>query len=385
MAGNTYPYTGSWFIYTNQYNLTPYTPSSTTYYGGVVNNVIAAEVIKTVGEQSFWLQHASDGPGNVIQVKRELTKSPGDVIHFQLITADDNAPIDNGYEAWLNEETSVIYADSVKLGLVRHAKKIDQPMSEQRASFNMRETMRELMSQWYTEYCVDKWITNKLSGADFADGGSTAIGESAVANYAPLFGGSATSTGTLTSADTMTLDLLYKAREAARMGAVGATAIYKLRPVPLVTGGMGYKVVLHPYSVYDLTMDADWKDTWKMDIRGAQSQLIAGERGNLPTQRAIPFARIDDMELYSYAGTKTASTWGVGSNISGATNLFLGAQAGFLALAQPLEWIEEEYFYKEYFGVMCRMVMGFDKAMFNSLDNGVIAIKVAATYHYTNV
>jgi hypothetical protein len=167
------------------------------------------------------------------------------------------------------------------------------------------------------------------------------------------------------------------------MGVVGSSTKRKLFPVSLQTGGMGYKVFLHPYQTWNLVRDPDWQSIWQMDVRGQNTQLIKGT-GNLNTQAYQPFARIADMEIWEYPGLLTYTNWGAGGNVKGAKGLFCGAQAGLLAYCRGPEWIEEMGMYKEYFGVMFRMVMGFDKATFNSIDNGVIALNTAADNHYTN-
>ncbi len=386
MAGTqTYPFGGSTYTWQQAHN--------TTHISGATGELQLKELFTRVGERSFWAPHMSTGNDDVIVVKNDLTKESGDVLHFYLITPDTDAPIDNAYEAWGAEATSTVYADKVELGIVKHAKRIDCPASDQRAIFNIIEQLTELQVQWWIEYGEDKWITNQLSGQSYLDAGSTAVGDAGVAHSHLMCPGSATGTGDLIDTDTVDLELLYMAKEAARTGKIGSTTVTKLHPCKLITGGYGYKVVFGPHSVYNLTHDPDWKDTWKMDVRGQNTMLIKGE-GNLAGMQATPFARIDDLELYSYANVYSSAAWGVGGNVAGEMNLFLGAQALLYATCQGPEWFEGVGHYQkdaggrksgEYYGVMIRIMMGLKKARFNSLDQGVIALPCAAKSHYEKV
>jgi len=383
---NNYSGTNLWAIATNA-----------SHIRGISGEIQLREFWQTVGEMNPWTPHIGAGMDNVIQLNTDFTKEKGDIVHFYLSEADTGAPADNAKETWGQEESTKVHQDSVIVDMVTHAKRLRRPLDIQRSVFNVIETLRQYQEQWWTQYGIGKWITRKLSGLSYFDGASTpvAIGEAAVANTNVMYGGDATGTGDIDDSDKLTLELAYKAKEGARLGVIGSSTKRILHPCTLMTGGMGFKLFLGPRSVYDLTHDPDWKDTWKMDIRGQNTMLIKGE-GNLPGTMASPFARIDDMELYLLPGIITATTWGVNGDVHGEINLFCGAQAGLLARCQGPNWEQEGGFYRQYIGVMVEVLMGFDKAQFmpaaddlaapdtTAIDNGVIALKVAAKNHYTN-
>jgi N4-gp56 family major capsid protein len=304
---------------------------------------------------------------------------------FELIDADTEAPIDNNYEAWGNEEASSIYTDQVQLGLARHAKKILVPMAEQMSTHDLRETLYSIQEQWWIEYGFDKWITNKMTGSDFHDDAGTPkdIGEAATTNTNIMYGGDATGTGDIDVADKIDLSVISKLQEGARMGIVGSSTKRKIFPIQTNTGAY-YALILHPYQVYDLKETDGWGQAQReAALRGPENLIFSGT-GNLAAQLPQAIGYWNGVLIYEYVNMPTATTWGVPGTIAGATGLLLGTQAGLLAYGRGPEWIEEMGLYSEYFGVMIRVVMGFDKATFNSIDNGCIALKTAANYHYTN-
>jgi N4-gp56 family major capsid protein len=326
--------------------------------------------------------------GSPIQAKSAFVQQKGFEMSFELIDADTEAPIDNRYEAWGNEEKSTIYTDQVQLGLARHAKKIDVPMTEQFSTHDLRETLYSIQEQWWIEYGFDKWITNKMTGSDFEDDGSKDIGEAATANTNVMYGGDATGTGDIDTSDIIDLSLISKLKEGARMGIIGSSTKRKIFPIQTSTGGY-YALVLHPYQVYDLKVTEGWQQAQReAALRGPENLIFSGT-GNLAAQLPQAIGYWDGVLIYEYVNMPTISAagsggWGVGGEVAGATGLLLGSQAGLLAYCKGPEWIEETGYYSEYFGVMVRVLMGFDKATFNDIDNGCIAVKTAANYHYTN-
>jgi N4-gp56 family major capsid protein len=308
--------------------------TNSSHIAGYTGEAQVRELWYTVWESSFWETFMGDGEDAIIQTKHELQRDrTGDIVHFYLIGEDTGAPIDNSYEAWGSEETSTIYQDSVTLGLIRHSKRIVKPMSQQRSIFDLTELIRKIHEQWWIDEGFDKMITRKLCGLSYYDaGGSTPsdiIGEAATANTNVMYGGDAVSENTIDSSDKLTLELLYKAREAAQMGVVGSTTARKIAPAS-VYGERNYIVVLHPYQIYDLTQDPDWRTTFLYgDVRGSANELIR-DKGNLPGMKYTPFAKIEDMLIFSYRNMPTF-TGGVSGQEPGAYGLFLGRQAGLFA------------------------------------------------------
>jgi len=144
-------------------------PASTSGTGGLSAELYMSELWYTVGEMSFWSRFMGDGPNAIIQTKQDLTKQKGNLLHFELIGAHTDAPADDSYELWGSEVKRTIYADSVKIDMVKHGEKIDVPQTEQFSPHELRKELYAGQQQWWIEYGLDKWITNKLTGSSYLD------------------------------------------------------------------------------------------------------------------------------------------------------------------------------------------------------------------------
>jgi N4-gp56 family major capsid protein len=364
-----------WSVATNDPHLT-----------GSAAEIQSTRLWKYVGEMSFWTQFMGpEGSFMPIIAKQDLTKEKGEIVHFYLATPDDDAPVRNDREIWGSEESTTLYQDGVLIGLVRHGKKVDKPLSVQRTKIDIVNYLYEAQRQWWVDKGPDDMITKKLTGSDYEDSNGVDIGEAATANTNVVYGGDAVSTGSIDESDKLTPDLIWKLSEAARMGKIGSTSIRKIHPVS-TAGGPCYIFVGSPYQIGDLKHQAGsaWEDYQKYaNVRGPDNPLFVGT-GNLAGQLPTPVGKLYGVLIYEYYNMPLTTTWGVGGDVAGATGLLLGAEAGLFAHCYGPDWATAGGWYDEYIGVAVKALMGFDKAYFNSLDNGVIAVKTAAKIHYTN-
>jgi len=183
----------------------------------------------------------------------------------------------------------------------------------------------------------------------------------AVANTNIIYGGKAQSTAQIEESDVFTLDMITKALACAKQGVIGSTTIYRMRPP--------YMCVISTYQRKDLLLSADYKQLMRdAEVRGKENPLFSGAD-----------AYYQGVWIYEHDLVQTASTWGADSNVSGAIGLFLGQQAGLWGDAQDgWDWVEDKFNYGNKWGVATGKICGFDKAMFNSIDFSVIAMKTAA-------
>ena len=75
------------------------------------------------------------------------------------------------------------------------------------------------------------------------------------------------------------------------------------------------------------------------------------------------------------------TTWGAAADQSGATNMFLGRQAGLFAWGKRPEWWEKEFDYGSRQGFAIGAIYDMTKAVFDSVDHAVIE---ARTYRTSN-
>ena len=316
---------------------------------------------------SAWASLMGEGPNNIIQLDTRLTKEKGDAVNVSLVTHISGAGIGNDSTLEGNEVAPSDYSDSVLLFQIRQAIRLAGKMSEQRAHFDLRMHMKDELAYWYTRW-FDSLIFKKLSGITVTDANSATLGEAGTTNSNIIYGGSATSTATLTTSDTLTLDLISKAKVAAKTGVFGSNTIYKMRPY--VVGGRPYYVLwVHPYALYDLRQTTEWQQAVReAQIRGNENQLFSGATGIW-----------DGVIIKEHDLVQTATDGGAGGNVHYAKNLFLGLQAGYLCFAQEApNWVEKTFDFGNQYAVGTGMLLGFDKLRWNSIDFSVIQIQTAA-------
>jgi len=333
------------------------------------------ELCRQAQDETWWTRFTGEGINNIIQLKKDFVKEKGDAINFGLLT-DLSQVIHN--DGWVegNEEGLTEYYDSVVLDQMRNGVRIGGKLSEQRASYEMRKEAGTSLSIWAAEQ-LDTLIFKKLSGETYQAYPGTASGTlgsletafgAAVANSNIIFGGDATATTDIEESDILTLDKIIDAKTCAQTGVFGSSTKYRIRPIRY-QGANHYILVIHPYQKADIKKSADYKSMMKeAEVRGKENPLFSGAD-----------YYYDGVWIYAHRLCQTASNWGAGGNVAGATGLFLGAQSGLMAIAQEgWDWQEQFFDYGNKWGVATQRIFGFDKAMFNSIDFAVVAIKTAA-------
>ncbi len=333
------------------------------------------ELCRQAQDEMWWTKWTGEGINNIIQLKKDFVKQKGDAINFGLMTDLSQAIHDDGWVEG-NEEGMTTYYDSVVLDQMRNGVRLNGRLTEQRASYAMRKEAQQSLSYWAVTQ-QETLIFKKFSGTTYQAYPGTASGTlgsletaftAAVANTNIIYGGGATATTEIEESDVFTLDKIVDAKTCAQTGVFGADTKYRIRPIRY-QGADHYVAVIHPYQKADLKKSADYKTMMReAEVRGKENPLFSGAD-----------FYYDGVWIYSHRLVQAATDWGADSNVSGATGLFLGAQAGLMAIAQEgWDWVEEKFDYGNKWGVASQRIFGFDKAMFNSIDFAVVAIKTAA-------
>lgn len=242
-----------------------------------------------------------------------------------------------------NEEVPNVYEESIDLDQKRNAVRTAGKLSQQYPSDNdVRKWANRLLKRWMAE-TIDQ---------DLFD----------VATNSPtkaLYGGDATTTATIESGDYQTLGLISKAVAYAKK------ASPKIMPVS-VKGKRYFVCVMSPDSAFDMVeRDAAWGQ--------AKREALPKGTGNPIFTDALGLHR--NTVLHEHAKIATATTWG-GASVNGSTNLFFGVGALGIAYAKRKIWQEKDFDYGNKVGFCIGAIYGTAKAIFNSADNALVALRV---------
>ena len=289
----------------------------------------------------------SDENNDIIVEFGDLMKDQGDVIYFGQTRELSGSGVTADSTMEGNEEAPNIYDDALTLNQKRNAVRLNGALSNQRSADNsLRAQAKELLKRWMAE-TIDQ---------DLFD----AIGTSPTKIY---YGGDATSTATIESGDYMTLQLVAK------------TATYARKATPKIMGKMingmrTHVCVMAPDQHFDLTQrDAGW----------AQAQREAQRRGddNPIFKRAL--GMYQNVAMHEHSRAATVTNWGSGSDQPGATALFMGVGAGAIAYSNKRVWNEKTFDYANKVGFCVGAIYATTKAVFNSADNAVVAVRTYRT------
>lgn len=343
----------------------------------------ASLFIETLSKSYWERKFIGTNDNAVIQRLTELESGPGDSIDYDLSVQLRGKPTygDNRIEG--KEESLKFYSDQVNIDQLRHSVSAGGRMTRKRTAHNLRKTGRDRMSEYWAKF-FDEMMFIYLSGArgmneDFIET-TDWTGHAGNNIQAPdtthiIFGGDATSKGTITAGDTFTKDIVERAEVKARMmRALDPTAANML---PVQIGGEGhYVTVMSPFQEHNLrnsTENGGWLDI--------QKAAAAAEGRNNPIFKG-GLGMIGNVVLHSHASAIRFANYGAGSNVAAARALFMGRQAGVIAYGTKgglrFDWQEEMKDYGNEPTVAAGTIVGVKKTRFNGKDFGLLALDTAA-------
>ena len=367
---------------------------SATDFGSLTiaqKRIWAAELWQAGRDQSFFFANGfigkSDSDMNsVIQRVTKLTETDRGLECVMQLVQDlqgDGVVGDNVLEG--NEEQLVNDAQVIRIDQIRNGTRSKGQMAEQATVIRFRATSKEKLAFWLSDK-MDELMFLTLSGRAYSlrtDGATRtnsqlpslrfAADVAAASTNRIIYAGDATSTGTLTTTDTMSWDTVVRAR----------TRAERKRLRPIRSGGRGYFcMVLSAEQRRDLVLDATYQTLLRTAEKpGSQNPLFSGS-----------MATIDGVVLYSHNktfntfGLASSSKWGAGGTVDGAQALLLGAQAGGIATLGNVMMNESDNTdYKNRPGLSTGRKIGMLKPQFKSIydsnareDFGVVSVFTAA-------
>lgn len=296
-------------------------------------------------EKVFWAPYFKEDPDALIELKKELDGKPGEKITFPLARQLTGAGQTGDATLEANEEAITFYASSVTLDQYRHGVRLAGRLSERRTAFSQRKVAKQLLKDWLADQIDDK-VFSKLSTSPSA--GRVA------------YGGDATSTATIEAGDYLDLAMITRVKVIARK------AIPQIFPVT-IEGGEYFLLVVAPDVLHDLKIkDASWSQAQRdAQDRGKSNPLFTGAEGLW-----------DGVVIRSSVRVALTTNWGAGGTLTGAENLFCGRQAGVFAWGERPQWVEQSFDYANKIGFAISAIYDVAKAVFNTVDNGVLTVRV---------
>jgi N4-gp56 family major capsid protein len=305
----------------------------------------ANELWKAGRDQSFWFKNGfigkSDNDTNsVIQRVTKLTETERGMECVMQIVLDmqgDGVVGDNELEG--NEEPLQNDTQTIRIDQLRHGNKSKGEMAEQATVIRFRAQSKDKLTFWLSDK-LDELMFLTVSGVSYqyTYNGATRINSQlpeltfagdvvAPSTNRQLYAGTATSTSTLTSSNTMNWATCVAAN----------TFAFEKRIRPIRDGGRNYYVMLmHARQKRDLVLDPTYLNIVKSaEQRTSKNPLFTGAVAN-----------VDGIivhwhnKVYNTSGLASGSKWGSGGTVDGAQALLLGAQAGAIATIGQMYWRE---------------------------------------------
>lgn len=346
----------------------------------------SADLAVDVRKKSYFeARFIGTSENSIIQRKTELESDAGDTITFDLSIHLRGKPTYGDARTEGTEENLRFYSDQVMIDQVRHPVSAGGRMSRKRTVHNIRRIARDRLGDYFYKF-TDELLFIYLSGArginldfiettDFTGFAGNAL-EAPDADHL-LYGGAATSKGSMVDTDIMAPITIEKAMEKAAMMQAENPETANMVPSS-VEGEDQYVVVMSEYQATDMrtASGGTWIDYQKAAATalGNKSPIFKGGLG-----------MINNTVLHKHRNAIRFSDYGAGSNVQAARALFMGRQAGIIAYGTAnglrFDWEETVKDYGNEPAIAAGFIAGMKKARFNGKDFGVISIDTAAKKH----
>jgi N4-gp56 family major capsid protein len=315
----------------------------------------------------------------------DLESQNGEQIQFDISMQLNSTPIEGDDEARGKGEKLFFYSQTVFIDQEREIVSTGGRMTKKRTLHDLRQVARARTADLWGRI-FDQIIFMYLSGyrgvnSDYLFPTSW-TGRANNTISAPdsshiVYGGVATSKGSLQATDVMSTLPIDKAVAKAKMMGGGGPAYSEIPQIqPINEGGEEvFLCVMNPWQEFDMrrnTTSMDWADIQKAMAMsaGKSSPFMKGGLGMW-----------NKTVLQVHQNCIQFSDYGTGA-IKAVEALFCGVQAGTIAQGQPgggltFGWFEEAYDGGNQLDIYTNTMWGFVKTTFNGYDFGLMAIITA--------
>lgn len=317
-------------------------------------------------------------PASAVHWKDDLAKVAGDTITYFLVNQLDEtqAPVEGNTSPEGHERAPNYYTDSVVINEMKDAIRIKTGIDQQRLPFSMRSEYVPLLSDLAAAH-LDNAFFKHGAGYTPANSDGSYIGNTTIVAPSDIIRPDKTVTadesiGTA-STDKFSLTL------ADRMAEYIQTRSPLMRPPYLEGLGYLYPWFVHPYQWTALRASGGtFENVALAAMQGGQianNPLITGSGMIYNGFLFIPSTRVP---LGVNSGDATASVANVRrSFIVGRQGFAWGTGRPQYGDQERMKWIEKSFGYDDEVGFAFKLMCGFKKTTFNSVDYGVV---VCSTY-----
>jgi N4-gp56 family major capsid protein len=317
-----------------------------------------------------------------VQLLTELESDAGDTITFDLFAQLRGRATYGDDRIKGKEEELKKFSDSVTIDQVRSSVSAGGRMTRKRVLHDLRLVARRLMGDWWQRW-NDEAKSVYAAGArgineDFIEDVDWA-GFAGNALQAPdsdhlIYGGTATSKATITSADGVSLRLIDRLVAKAKTMGGGTERTPKIRPM-MIEGENHFVYLMSPADEFALrtnTTTGQWLDIQKAAAaaQGRANPIFKGGMG-----------MYNNVILHEHENVIRFDDYGAGTNLPAARNLFIGMQFMVQAYGSPgdglrMDWHEELDDRGNEVVITTGCITGEKKTRFNGKDYGGISADV---------
>lgn len=329
------------------------------------------------------------GQNSLIMEKVELRKDAGDKITCGLVIQLGGDGIQGDATLEGNEESMQFFNDSVLIDQLRHAVRVNGRMTEKRVPYNMRNTAKDLLGDWWADR-FDQTFFNHIAGytaeTDTRYSGNNSI--IAPSTNRILRPNSRSDDESLVAGDEFSLELIDYAKEKAMTANTGDSTGPLVRPIRM-GGGEFYVMFLHDFQVTDLrtsTSTGQWLDIQKAAMQGGDVTKNPIFTGALGVYNGVILHQAHRVTQGVNSSTAAAET-----DVRRA--VLCGAQSAMIAFGGQnsdtrYTWVEKKFDYDNQLGVSAGAIWGMKKCVYapesgsdNQEDYGTIVVPTYAVAH----
>lgn len=313
-----------------------------------------------------------------IQRIDDLESGAGDEVTVDLLMPMSMEPVIGDETLDGKEQPLKYFTDRLRIDQVRGGADLGSRMTKKRTIRDLRMDAKRVNTDWWKRL-MDELYFIYLSGARGTGGNFVWSAGNPFFNIntltAPdalhqLYGGTATSKATITTADGFDLRLIDRA--VARAETMGGDGSDELSMIPIsIDGGEHYCALMHVFQFDSLksnTATGQWLDIQKAAAasQGQKNPIFEGSEG-----------MYHSVILHKHRNVIRFSDYGVGVNLPAARALFLGSQAALVAYGSNdggtrFQWTEEVKDHGNQMAIGTHAVMGVKKATYKSKDGSVV-------------